>query len=67
VDIPAGSRAGLWDLVALADEQLTAAKNARRAARAARIAAWAPPAGRRRRARTQTALTAIGEDQRAVV
>ncbi len=66
VDIPAGSRAGLWDLVALADEQLTAAKNARRAARAARIAAWAPPAGRRRRARTQTALAAIGEDQRAV-
>ena len=67
VDIPAGSGAGLWDLVAIADSQLTAAKTARRAAREARIAAWAPPSARRRRARAQNAssLTAVSGERAA--
>ena len=34
IDIPAGSTAGLWELVSLADQRLTVAKNARRAVRA---------------------------------
>jgi len=34
IDIPAGSSAGLWELVSLADQRLTVAKSARRAVRA---------------------------------
>ena len=34
IDIPAGSSAGLWELVSLADQRLTVAKSARRAVQA---------------------------------
>jgi len=34
IDIPAGSTAGLWELVSMADQRLTVAKTARRAVRA---------------------------------
>jgi diguanylate cyclase (GGDEF)-like protein len=34
IDIPAGSTAGLWELVSLADQRLTVAKSARRAIQA---------------------------------